>query len=225
LIIVLCLFLLYRIAFVKQPEDEKQNNNIPRNREADPSEAVIKNRFVRPLPGQPQPTPATSLKTDKQEEKPDIFAAGNEKGNTVIPPDELDDVFDNEPNPEDLDIPSDDGDEISEPEPDAEEENEDLRQTLGREAELAGGMSIEEMESAAEAVNNPADGKAELLLKIEPTDMFERMVSGDEGKQARIKTIIDRHVQRLNPETQDKEDDNDGDLENFDVMKFLSKTK
>jgi hypothetical protein len=224
LIILLCLFLLYRIAFTKQPEGKKRNGDIPRNREADPFEAVVKNRFVRPLHGQPQPTPATSLKTEKQEENPDIFAAGNEKRNAVIPPDELDGVFDNEPNPEDLDIPPDDEDETSEPEPDAEEESEDLRQILGQEAELAGGMSIEEMELATEAVNNPADGKAGLLLKIEPTDMFERMVSGDEGKQARIKAIIDRHIQRLNPDAEDKEDDNDSDLENFDVMKFLSKT-
>jgi hypothetical protein len=223
LIIVLCLFLLYRIAFTKQPEEEKQNSDVPRNRETNPSEAVVKNRFVRPLPSQPQPTPATSLKTDKQEKKPDIFAAGNEKGNAVIPPDKLDDVFDNEPNPEELDISPDDEDETSEPEPDAEEESEDLRQTLGREAELADGMSIEEMESATEAVNNPTDEKAGLLLKIEPTDMFEQIVSGDEGKQARIKAIIDRHIQRMNPELEDKEDDSDNDLENFDVMKFLVK--
>jgi hypothetical protein len=60
LIIVLCLFLLYRIAFAKQPE-EKRNGDIPQNRETDPSEAVVKNHFVRPLPAQPPPTPARSL--------------------------------------------------------------------------------------------------------------------------------------------------------------------
>jgi hypothetical protein len=32
--------------------------------------------------------------------------------------------------------------------------------------------------------------------------MFEKMVSGDEEKAARIRAIIDRNVQRLNPEKQ-----------------------
>jgi hypothetical protein len=229
-IIVLCLYLIYRIAFSGQP-DVKAGRDIPRKKDTDSPEPVVKNRYVLPASGQPRPTPATCLETDKQDEKAITFASGNEKPDAVIPVEKLDEVFGKTPGTEqeedvdenDLDIPPDeDEEETSEPE-DLEQESEDLRQTLGRDADLAGGLSIEEMTEAVKAIDNPTDENAGLLYKVEPTDMFEKLVSGDEGKAARIRAVIDRNIQSLNPAVE-KESENigDSDYKNFNMADYLS---
>ena len=107
MIMLVALYLLYRIAFPKQTKPVEGNVTAP-----DAPEVVVKSRFVRPLCSQPQPTHTTPLESEFQEEKPSIFAAGNEKRPAVIPTDELDKFFEDEPNPEDLDIDDDDDDEI-----------------------------------------------------------------------------------------------------------------
>ena len=47
---------------------------------------------------------------------------------------------------------------------------------IRQDGELASGFSIEEMGEAAKAIDNPTDEKAKILVKVEKTDMFERMV-------------------------------------------------
>ena len=223
IIMLVALYLLYRIAFPKRRET-KQGSEIPQKRETDASEAVVKSRFVRPVQGQPQPTYATPLKTDLQEEKPSIFAGGNEKKDAVIPPGKLDEVFADEPNPEDLDIPPDEDDENDET--DLDEEAEEFLQTPGSDAEMADGLTIEEMSETIEAIHNPTDEKAGLLYRMEKTDMFEQLVSGDEGKAARIKAVIDRYIQSRYPEvenvTDDKENDNGNEWKDFDISFYVS---
>jgi hypothetical protein len=88
-------------------------------------------------------------------------------------------------------------------------------------AELASGMSIEEMTEAAKAIDSPSDEKAGILFKVEKTDMFEKLVSGDEWKAERIKAIIDRHVQSIFSGTESKISDTDTDYGNFDIADFL----
>ena len=194
LVMLAALFLLYRIAFPKQPEAKKENNTPPK-REFDLSDVVIKSRFVPPDIGQPRTTPATILKTDFQEEKAVIFAAGNEeKRSAVVPPEKLDEAFANEPNPDDLDIFPDEEEEERLNEEDLEEEAEDLRQTMGEDAEPASGWSIEEMTEAAKAIAKPTDEKAAVLYRVEKSDLFEQLLSGDEGKAAAITAIIERHI-------------------------------
>ena len=87
-----------------------------------------------------------------------------------------------------------------------------------------GGLSIEEMTDAAKAIDNPTDEKADILFKVEKTDMFEQMVSSDEGKAERIKAIITRYIQNL-PSENAYEDSNNSNIENVDVMGFLRITK
>ena len=215
IIMFIALFLLYRIAYPKRPATKK-NDDTTCKKETDISEIVIKTRFVRPNIGQPQPTTTTPANADSQEEKPFIFAGGNEKKDVVITTEKLDEVFSNEPNPEDLDIEPD----KEEEEIDADEEAEELRKTLGRDAEPAGGLSIEEMTEAAKAIDNPSDKNAGILFKVEKTDMFEKLVSGDEGKTARIKMIIDRHFRSQYPEVKNEEN-NSNEWKNFDIRKHL----
>jgi hypothetical protein len=233
LIIVLCLFLLYRIAFAGQPKKRQTDETPPHPKQTDEYDAVGKSRFILPDRSKPEQTATTQEETGLETKKADIFAAGNAKPDMVIPAEKLDEVFgkttgteqEEEVDETDLDIPPDeDEDEVTEPEPDAEEESEDLRQTPGRDEELANGLSIEEMTEAVRAVNNPSDEKAGLLCKVEPTDMFEQMVSGDDEKAARIRAIIERNVQRLNPETEREngESESGSDWENFNMADFLS---
>ncbi|MDR2968102.1 MAG: hypothetical protein LBV32_00690 [Tannerellaceae bacterium] len=227
LLMLAALYLLYRIAVPKRKDTKKESSHPPKQ-PIDLSEVVVKSRFVIPQAGQPQPTHTTSLKTDFQEEKPDIFAAEIEKKEAAIPPERLDDAFASEPNPDDLDIEPGENEAGADDEPetevDGEEEAEELRQTLGRDAERAGGWSVEEMEAAVDAVQNPTDEKAAILLKAEKTDLFEQLVSGDKGKADRITAIVERHVKRVYPEQaseNENESKNDSDLENFDVAEFL----
>jgi hypothetical protein len=216
IIMFVALFMLYRIAFPKQTE-VKKGNDAPRKGEIDMSEVVVKNRFVRPVQSQPQPTHTAIENSEYQEEKPSIFAAGNGK-DAVVPPEKLDVIFEDF-NPDDLEILPDENDQPDELETDLEEEAEDLRQTLGRDVVAAEGMTIEEMTETVAAIDNPTDEKAGLLFKVEKTDMFEQLVSGDEGKAARIKAIIDRFTQIAFPETESEISGTDYD--DFDLERFL----
>ena len=224
LILLIIQFLLYRIAIPKKRKDTSQCTGIPRKRAADASEVVVKTRFVRPDAGQLRPTHTTSLKTDLQEEKPFTFAAGNGKDDAVIPPETLYEVFADDPNPEDLDIPPDDDDESEVP--DLEEESADLQQTPDGSAGMADGLSIEELTEAVEAIGNPTDEHAGILYRVETTDMFEQLVSGDEGKAVQIKSIIERLISSERSESREsnKELTGDSGWGNFDMQQYLSKT-
>ena len=215
LIIILCLYLIYRLSFPKQAGNG-QGNEPERREPPDGYEPVVKNRFILPCQSNLKQLEDRKEDSDKQDEKAIIFAVGNEKPDAVIPPDKLNEVFGNEPDPDDLDI------EPDESELDVEEESEDL-QPSGRDTDLAGGFSIEELENVVKAVDNPTDENAGLLYKVEPTDMFERMVSGDEGKAARIRAVIDRNIQSLNPAVENESENiGDSDYKNFNMADYLS---
>jgi hypothetical protein len=225
--ILVALYLLYRIAFPKPPATGTgagTDRKIFPNREANAGDGVKKSRYVSACRRQPQPTPATPKNSDKQDENAHIFAAGNEKTSTVIPPEKLDEVFGEEPDPKDLDIETDEENETDSPDLDGEEADEELRQTLGRDAEPAGDFSVEEMEEAAKAVDSPSDKNAAILYRVEKTDMFEKLVSGDQGKAARIKAVIDSYTRCLNPEVENEESNGNSDWENFDMGKYIVQT-
>jgi hypothetical protein len=228
-VMLVALFLLYRIAYPKQAATKK-GDDIPEKKEIDAGEVVGKSHFVRPAAGQSQTTPATTLNTEKQEEKANTFAPENGKIEVIVPFDRLDEIFDDEqPDEDDLDIPPDE-DETDEDAPDAEEESEELRQVLGQAVELADGFSIEDMENAAKAIDAPTDENAGILYRVEKTDMFEKLVSGDEAKQQLITAVIDRHIRSLisaRPSPQEKEsevanENNDKEYSNFNIADFLS---
>lgn len=220
--ILVALYFMYRLAFPKKGETKKGGGFSP-EREKDTDDVVGKSRFVSAYRSQPMPTPATSVKPDNQEEKPYKFALESKKYDAVIPTGELDEIFSKPPEPMDIYYPLEPVQE-EEPDIDAEEEAEELRQSFGEEYLPAGGFTYEEMEQAAEAVNHPSKGTEEeagrILWNMEKTDMFEQLVSGDEAKLMRIRSLIDKHVESITPqETDTEEDDGYG---GFDISGFLS---
>jgi hypothetical protein len=224
-VMLVALYFLYRIAFPKPPAaGTGTDRDILPKGEADTGDGVKKSRYVSAYRRQPTPTPATPENSDKQDENAPIFAAGNEKTDAVIPPEKLDEVFGEEPDPKDLDIDPDKEYETDSPDLEEEEADEELRQAPGRDAEPAGGFSVEEMEEAARAVGNPSENNAAILFKVEKTDMFERLVSGDEGKAARIRAVIDSYTRGLNPEVEREGNSDNSDPENFDIGKFIVRT-
>jgi hypothetical protein len=221
-VMLIALYLLYHIAFPRQAET-KRDNDIPIKEEPDTDDVVVKSRFVRDNRSQAAPSPSTSEKSENQTKKADIFAAGNGKFEAVIPPEKLDEVFGNEPNPDDLDIPPDDEPDMQEV--DAEEEAEELRQVLGKDAGPASGFTYEEISEAIDAANSQPEktGKAaaKVLSGLEKTDMFEQLVSGDKGKALWIKAVIERYEQSILPETT-QEDEDSNEYGDFNIADFLS---
>jgi len=209
---------LYRIICPKQKDLQKSDKMPANDNETVPS-VMGKSRFVLPDRSKPLQTPATSTEFENIEKKPYIFAPGNENRNAVIPTEKLDEVFEDKINPDELEIEPDENekDDKENETVDLEDENAELEQG----AELASGMSIEEMTEAAKAIDNPTDEKAGILFKVEKTDMFEQLVSGDELKAERIKAIIDRHVQSIYSETESRISGTDTNYTDFDVAEFL----
>ena len=219
-IIVFSLYLIYRLSFPRQAGkprgDEAEQKEPP-----DEYETVPKSRFVCPDSGQPQPTPATSLKSENQPENASIFAAGNEKTNAVIPPEELGEVFGEDVNPDDLDIEPDANETDSDDEPDADgddEEAEEIRQSTGEIEGYAEGFTYDELATAIHDTDKPeAMTKAtlETLRNLSQTDMFEKLVSGDTDRAARIASILDRSEQSLASQDKDAADDKNDEYKDF----------
>jgi hypothetical protein len=229
IIMLIALYLLYRIAYPKQGESVRGNDSPSRKSENDLPDVVGKSRFVRPNFGQPQPTRAISVKSEPNEEKAFRFAAENsEKQSAVIPPDELDEVF-GEVNPDDLDIPPDDEDD-DEDETDlaAEEEAEAMSRIQG----LAEGLDFDDLQHVAQVVRQQPETVSRdtgaKIAALEHTDVFEAIVSGDRGKMDWIKSVIDRHVQagmsERDSENETESKTSDTDYGNFNIADFLNKS-
>ena len=207
LAIVVALYFLYRLAFPKKTELPKSNENIPKKRN-DETSIVGQSRVVLGYRSQPPPTPATASKSDNSEEKADTFAEENAS------------------EPMDIDVPAEYENESEEPgneDVDTNEEAEELRQTLGSEAELAAGFSYEEMDLAVEAVSQPESENeaeaAEVLYRLEHTECVEQLAAVSPEKALRIKSLISLHVQSI--ELTDEENRIE-DTSDFNIADFLS---
>ncbi|GHT39118.1 hypothetical protein FACS189437_01590 [Bacteroidia bacterium] len=222
LIMLIALFLLYRIAYPKQADTKKGDNTAPPEKPKAAADVMGKSRFVLPDRSQPLQTSATPAETETTSEKASIFApATEEKPSATIPPEELDEVFADEPNPEILSIPLDDDDEETDYED--EDETEELNRTLGHEAIMAEGVNYDQLQMAVKVVmeqpEDVSEETGETLMRLENTDMFEMLVSGNESKMNWIKSVVERHIQNTMPETKDETSATDyGDF----VADFLS---
>jgi hypothetical protein len=224
IIMLAALFMLYHIAYPKQiKKDSEPQPESPKNL----PDVMGKSRFVLPDRSKPLQTPSTLHKTEKEIDKAPIFAPETEeKAPTIIPAQNFDKVLEEGENPAILSITLEYGndDETEENEVDFEtEEAEELNSVLGHEPEYAHGVDYGELQNVAQAVKEQPDEVSEetagTLVKLENTDMFEQLVSGDEGKRSWITAIIDRSIQSRMPETEDTTSDTDyGD---FDVAGFL----
>jgi hypothetical protein len=223
-IILFSLYLIYRLCFPRQTGTPQKDEAVHKE-PSDEYEAVPKSRFVCPDRGQPQPTPATSLESENQTENAPIFAAGNEKPNAVIPPEELGEVFGEDVNPDDLDIEPDANETDSDNELGADEEAEEIRQSAGEIEGYAEGFTYDELATAIHDTDKPeamTKDSLETLRNLSKTDMFEKLVSGDTDRAARIASILDRSEQSLASQVEDAANDKNDEYKDFDIMQFLS---
>ena len=138
-ILLYAVYLLYRIAFPKQPVE--RDNSVPERKTVHTSGVVGKSRFVLPDRSQPLQTPANTAISEASEEKQIMFAPESENdGSGIIPPEKLDEVFEDEINPDDLDIDDDNSDDEINLE--AEEEFEQRNRVEGQSAMLAEGLNF-----------------------------------------------------------------------------------
>lgn len=234
-ILFVSVYLLYCIAFPKQPETKKEIDT-PQKKETDLSGVVMKRRFVRPDFSQPQATHTMLAKDDILEKNPYMFAAETEKtGLGVISTGKLDELFEEEPNPEDLEIDSDDDASapLSTGEIDLEAEEESEQSNRVHSAMLAEGLEYDDLHEVAKVIKLQPETvsvkTAATMAALEHTDMFELLVSVDESKANWIKSVIDRHVQTVESETDNstktENETSDSEYYNFDVADFLGKSK
>lgn len=223
---LIALFLLYRIAYPKRADTTK-GNDIPEKETKSLPDVMGKSRFVLPDRSKPLQTPATFEETEKGEEKPDIFASETKDGRSaVIPSEELDEVFDDNSNPEIMSIPLENDDEEK---TDFEaEESEELKKALGGEPVFAEGIDYNNLQTVVKVVKEQPKEVSEetgrMLAVLENTDMFEKLASGNERMAVWIKAIIDRYLQNHYPEieTQVNDEDNNNEWKNFDIQNYLS---
>lgn len=214
--LLIALFLLYRIAF-QNPMPVSKNKEDLSGREPEQTDDIIgKSRFVRSTKSQSTPNDDSPLNAVNQIEKADIFASETPRDNGVIPPEEVDELFDDT---SDLEIEPDDQPDEDIEEEEIEEEAEELAQTLGSDAIPASGLTYEEME---EAIAYPSDENAETLCQIEQTDLFEQLALSNERKSLMIKAIIDRHIRKITTEKPEENNKEYNDYGDFDIADYVN---
>ena len=227
-ILLVAVFLLYRIAYPKQPKQAVQrNDSVPERKTKHMSNVVGKSRFVLPDRSQPLQTAANKPIIEASKEKEIMFAPEID-GSGIIPPDKLDEVFEIEINPDDLDI-DDDADDDAEADNnidlEAEEALEQSNRVEGQNEMLAEGLNFDDLHEVAVVVKQQPETVSEktaaTLAALEHTDMFELLASGDAGKANWIKSIIERHIQSSEPETENDTSETDTEYSNFDVADFI----
>jgi hypothetical protein len=222
-IILLSLYLIYRLSFPRQAGN-RPGSETPPPKQPDGYEAVIKSRFVLPARSNSKQHDDRKQDSDKQDKNAPIFAAGNEKKDAVIPPEELPEIFGEDVNPDDLDIEPDVNETDSDDEPDADEEAEEIRQSEGEIEGYAEGFTYDELATVIHETDKPeamAKATVETLRNLSQTDMFEKLVSGDAGRAARIAAVLDHSEQSLASQDEDAADDKDNGYKDFDIMQFL----
>jgi len=225
IIMLIALYLLYRIAYPKQCDTKGKDIGFPEKKAKATQSVMGKSRFVLPDRSQSQPTTSTILETEKQPKKDSIFATETEeKQSAIIPVEQLDKVFEDESNSEIFSLPLEyEKENEVEDEIDFEaEEAEEIRQALGQEIMLADGIDYDDLQNFVTVVKEQPDEvsekTAETLVALENTDMFELLISRDESRMLWIKSVVERNIQNKQPETENIADTDYGD---FEVKDFL----
>jgi len=208
IILLICIYILCRIVYPKK-KNKKKENETPEDKPKTVHSVMGKSKFVLPDRSKPLQTPTTNSESEKGKEKESIFAPQSEEKRPVaIPDNELDNVFDDGSNSEMMSIPleseADEEDNI-----DFEaEEAEEIHQLLGHEPAFADGMDYDDLQTVVKVVKEQPDEvseeTSEILAELENTDMFEMLVSGDDGKANWIKSIVDRSIRNRIPETKNE---------------------
>ena len=224
IILLVALFLLYRIAYPKQLVGKKDNEVSPSTSKSLP-DIIGKSHFVLPSQKQPFQTSATSQDSEPEAKKAIIFAAKNAQScKKVIPMEQLDKVFSNEQNEvdsdEEFDIDIDDDDD----EIDIDlEEAEELERALGQEAIYADGIDYSDLQSVAKVIKEQPEEvsqkTAKALIALEDTEMLEMLTAGKESLKNWIELVVARSIQKTMPET---EADSSNHSDKTDYSDFVS---
>ena len=219
------LFLIYRLLFSKKTgsptqKDETIPSGLPQG-----YEPVIKRHYVLPDRSTPAQREDKKEKTDKSDEKANIFAAGSQVSDrSIIQNDELPEIFGKDSNPENLDIEKDESEPDGTDEIDAEEEAEDLRQTMGGVIEgYSEGITYDELTTVIHEVDTQSEKMSkeamETLRNISETDVFEQMILSKDGRAARIAFILERQIENT---VQDEvvAGGKNTDLQKFDISQI-----
>ncbi len=184
-VMLLALYLLYRIAFPK-PIKKKKPNSVLSRQKANEKEIIGQSHVVLSFQRQAVPVAAKTCNTASSHENADSFVVENESGMM------------------DISVPLQHEDEPEEPEIDPEEEAEELRQLMGNDPEQASGFTFEELEQTVHGVNHPSGNDrqvAKVIYRLQDTDCISQLVAISPEKAERIKNLISLHVNEVESET------------------------
>ena len=184
-VILLSLYLLYRIAFPKPAKKQKIAPGLFRPK-VNEKEVIGQSRVVLSFQRQAVPIAAKTYDPVSSDKNANSFVPENESGLM------------------DISVPLEHGNGNEEPEIDPEEEAEELRQLTGSEPEMAGGFTFEELEQTVNEVNHPSKNDrqvAKVLYRLQDTDCVTQLAAISPEKAERIKSLINRHVTEVENKT------------------------
>jgi hypothetical protein len=110
---------------------------------------------------------------------------------------------------------------------DADEEAGEIRESAGAVESYADGFTWDELATVIREADRQPESITKSAVKVlrglSQTDMFEQLVSSDEGRAMRIAAVLDRSEQSMASQSEDAADDgNDSEYRNFDMTEYLS---
>ena len=184
-VMLLSLYLLYRIAFPKTIKKQKPTSVLSRLKVND-KEIIGQSRVVLSFQRQAVPVAAKTCETVSSHENADSFVPESESGMM------------------DISVPLEHQDEPEELEIDPEEEAEELRQLMGNEQDLASGCTFEELEQTVHGVNHPSGNDrqvAKVIYRLQDTDCISQLAAISPEKAERIKSLISLYVNEVESKT------------------------
>jgi hypothetical protein len=184
-VMLLAMYLLYRIAFPKAIKKQKPTSVLSRQK-VNEKEIIGQSRVVLSFQRQAVPVAAKTCETVSSHENGDSFVPENESGMMDI---SVSLKHENEPEKQEID---------------PEEEAEELRQLMGNETELANGCTFEELEQTVNEVNHPSGDErkvAKVLYRLQDTDCIIQLAAISPEKAERIKSLINLHVNEAESKT------------------------
>ena len=192
LIMLVAVFLLYRIAYPKQSVEKKGENASLKKSKPIP-DVMGKSRTVLFPPKQPVSTPVVSQIAEKEKEREKKFPA-------VIPVEQLDKVFaDNQNDDVDFDIEVDDDDNDDSIDIDTEEV-EKLQQ--GGEVAYADGVTFNDLQTVTKVINEQPKVKevsneiVHVIKSLKNTELFDLLVADNENKQSWVRAVVERNFNK-----------------------------
>ena len=184
-VMLLALYLLYRIAFPKPIKKPKPTSVLSRQK-VNEKKIIGQSRVVLSFQRQAVPVAAKTSETVSSHENEDSFVPENESGMMDI---SVSLKHENEPEEQEID---------------PEEEAEELRQLMGSEPDLANGCTFEELEQTVNEVNHPSGNDrqvAKVLYRLQDTDCITQLAAISPEKAERIKSLISLHVNEVEGKT------------------------